>query len=290
MAFSNQKKRKEEEIKSRHSIFPTQYAIESDEEHSIWHPKLNLKKHAEKPKPALLIMPFITRGKNMKKEGISSHLRFSIGMASSDVGSTAAAVAAASKVLVLSTATHLKGFLHTKPPLLFTATTPEEAEERKSESLRREQIGNDDAAVMLTSKVRDDDDDEEALLTNNTEDAAAATRALPETRAATESMTKNTTEKRPKNKGGEFFFKNKPKQENLRNKARNMRTRATNGEGEKKTRAWRRDSSTSRACVGGLVGVCASASDRDGVGGDDVGRAGLGRGSLALISIKWRLS
>jgi hypothetical protein len=155
-------------------------------------------------------MPFITRGKNIKKEGISSHLRFSIGMASSDVGSTAAAaVAAASKVLVLSTATHLKGFLHTKPPLLFTATTPEEAEERKSESLRREQIGNDDAAVMLTSKLRDDDDDDEALLTNNTEDAAAAaTWALPETRAATESMTKNTTEKRPKNKGGETKKKN----------------------------------------------------------------------------------
>jgi len=152
-------------------------------------------------------MPFITRGENIKKEGISSHLRFSIGMASSDVGSTAAAaVAAASKVLVLSTATHLKGFLHTKPPLLFTATTPEEAEERKSESLRREQIGDDDAAVTLTSKVRDDDDDDEddALLTNNIEDAAAAaTRALPETRAATESMTKNTTEKRPKIKGGE---------------------------------------------------------------------------------------
>jgi len=44
------------------------------------------------------------------------------------------------------------------------------------------------------------------------------------------------------------------------------------------------------AWVGGLVGVCASASDRDGVGGDDDGRAGLGRGSPALISIKWRLS
>jgi len=44
------------------------------------------------------------------------------------------------------------------------------------------------------------------------------------------------------------------------------------------------------ACVGVLVGVCASASDRDGVGGDDDGHAGLGRGSPALISIKWRLS
>jgi hypothetical protein len=42
--------------------------------------------------------------------------------------------------------------------------------------------------------------------------------------------------------------------------------------------------------VGGLVGVCASASDRDGVGGDDDGRASLGRGSPALIIIKWRLS
>jgi hypothetical protein len=117
-------------------------------------------------------------------------------------------------VLVLSTATHLKGFLHTKPPLLFTATTPEEAEERKSESVRREQIGNDDAAVMLTSKLRDDDDDDEALLTNKTEDAAAAaaTWALPETRAATESMTKNTTEKRPKNKGWETKKKTKTRE------------------------------------------------------------------------------
>jgi hypothetical protein len=44
------------------------------------------------------------------------------------------------------------------------------------------------------------------------------------------------------------------------------------------------------ACVGGLVGVSASASDRDGVGEDDDGRAGLGRGSPALISINWRLS
>jgi hypothetical protein len=200
-------------------------------------------------------MPFITRGKNIKKEGISSHLRFSIGMASSDVGSTAAA--AASKVLVLSTATHLKGFLHTKPPFLFTVTTPEETEERKNESLRREQIGNDDAAVMLTSEVRDDDDDDEALLTNNTEDPAAATRALPETRAATESMTKNTTEKRPKNKGGEG---KKRKKEN-----QNKRTSATmlaicgheqqTGKGKKNNTGVEKRLMNC-ACVGGLVGVC----------------------------------
>jgi hypothetical protein len=251
MAFSNPKKKKKNRRRNKvspinpHSIFPTQNAIESDEQHSIWHPKVNFKKHAEKPKLALLIMPFITRGKIIKKERISSHLRFSIGMASSDVGSTAAAaVAAASKVLVLSTATHLKGFLHTKPPFLFTVTTPEEAEERKSESLRREQIGNDDAAVMLTSKVRDDDnddDDDEALLTNNTEDAAAAIRALPETRAATESMTKNTTEKRPKNKGGEKQFKNQNKKTFATRLAICGHEQQT-GKGKKKTRAWRRDS------------------------------------------------
>jgi hypothetical protein len=183
-------------------------------------------------------MPFIKRGKNIKKERISSHLRFSIGMASSDVGSTAAA----SKVLVLPTATHLKGFLHTKPPFLFTATTPEEAEERKSESLRREQIGNDDAAVLLTSKVRDDDDDDdEALLNKNTEDAAAATRALPETRAATESMTKNTTEKRPKNKGGEKKLKNQNKKTSATRLAICGHEQQT-GKEKKKTREWRRDS------------------------------------------------
>lgn len=183
-------------------------------------------------------MPFIIRGKNIKKEGISSHLRFSIAMASSDVGSkAAAAVAAASKVLVLSTATHLKGFLHTKPPFLFTVKTPEETEERKSESLRREQIGNDDAAVMLTSEVRDDDDDDESLLTNNTEDAAAASRALPETRAATESMTKNTTEKRPTNKEGEGK-KRKKENQNKRTSATRLAIcgdeQQTNREGEKK--------------------------------------------------------
>jgi hypothetical protein len=234
-------------------------------------------------------MPFITRGKNIKKEGISSHLRFSIGMASSDVGST---VAAASKVLVLSTATHLKGFLHNKPPFLFTVTTPEETEERKSESLRREQIGNDDAAVTLPSKVRDDgdDDDDEALLTNNTEDAAAAaTRALPETRAATESMTKYTYEKRPKNKGGGKKRKKKTKtREPPQQGSQYADTSNKQGRGEKNTGVEKRLMNC--ACVGGLVGVCASASDRDGVGGDDDGRAGLGRGSPALISIKWRLS
>jgi len=144
-------------------------------------------------------------------------------------------------VLVLPTATHLKGFLHTKPPFLFTATTPEEAEERKSESLRREQIGNDDAAVLLTSKVRDDDDDDEALLNKNTEDAAAATRALPETRAATESMTKNTTEKRPKNKGGEKKLKNQNKKTSATRLAICGHEQQT-GKGKKKTRAWRRDS------------------------------------------------
>jgi hypothetical protein len=235
-------------------------------------------------------MPFITRGKNIKKEAISSHLRFSIGMASSDVGSTAAAaaVAAASKVLVLSTATHLKGFLHTKPPFLFTVTTPEETEERKSESLRREQIGNDDAAVTLTSKVRDDDDDE-ALLTNNTEDAAAATRALPETRAATESMTKYTYEKRPKNKGG--GKKKKRKNQNKRTSATRLAKCGHKQQtGKEKINTGVETRLMNFACVGGLVGVCASASDRDGVGEDDDGRAGLGRGSPALISIKWRLS
>jgi hypothetical protein len=68
-----------------------------------------------------------------------------------------------------------------------------------------------------------------------------------------------------------------------------MRTRATNREREKKNTGVEKRL-MNFAWVGGLVGVCASASDRDGVGGDDDGRAGLGRGSPALISIKWRLS